>query len=204
MLQWMIDAAWAGALVAEIINIEIATAVRAMITVWILPRTTRPLPEIGSQQELHRAEYRTRIFHAPCMVVFLESMGECGDLRRRAFLGLLALAAGCGAPAARLSHLLVLAQAGPGDPFAQSLRSVIEAGRLARVDVAEVAGVRSMSEADRRGEPRLREPQVMVAGPVLVAEAAADHSGHVLARTTPLARLVGEWEVVVSSPRSRF
>ncbi|MBO3752890.1 hypothetical protein J5X84_43155 [Streptosporangiaceae bacterium NEAU-GS5] len=125
-------------------------------------------------------------------------------MRRRAFLGLLALAAGCGTPAARLSRLSLLAEGGAADSFARSLRSVIEAGRLTKVDLAEVSSLTSMSGVGRRDGPELIEAQVMVAGPALVAEAAADHTGHVLARTTPLARLVGEWEVLVASPRSRF
>jgi putative tricarboxylic transport membrane protein len=101
-----------------------------------------------------------------------------------------------------LSRLSLLAPDGR-DAFAGSLRSVIEADRLARVDVTETSPAAASAGLGRRSD-QPREPQVMVAGPGLVAEAAAAPAGRVLARTTPLARLVGEWEVLVASPRSRF
>ncbi|TKK81138.1 hypothetical protein FDA94_33775 [Herbidospora galbida] len=121
-------------------------------------------------------------------------------MRRREFLlwgaGLAALAAGCGAGprplGVPLSLVVPAVVGGHDDGFAQELRRVVTRRGLARaVDVTTCDGDKASIKDFTRGASRGR---MLVAGPALVN----------LSGTVPLARMAGEWSVVVAPMGSRL
>ncbi|WP_182880212.1 Bug family tripartite tricarboxylate transporter substrate binding protein [Microbispora sp. H10949] len=134
-------------------------------------------------------------------------------MRRRTVLalGVLALAGGCGTPAPPYLGEISLLVPGPpecwGDGVARSLKSLIEARRWAgRVLVTRDAGGGGASAVGRFAVGR--PDRLMVADPLLLADCALgrapDEAGPFAARTVPLARLAGEWQVLVASPDSGY
>ncbi len=125
---------------------------------------------------------------------------EEGGVRRREFLlwgaGLAALAAGCGADprplGVPLSLVVPAVVGGHDDPFARELRRVVTERGLARAAaVTACEGDKASIKDFTRGAGRGR---LLVAGPALVNTAG----------TAPLARMAGEWSVVVAPMGSRL
>ncbi|WP_157522205.1 Bug family tripartite tricarboxylate transporter substrate binding protein [Herbidospora cretacea] len=115
-------------------------------------------------------------------------------MRRREFLlwgaGIAALAAGCGADprplGVPLSLVVPAAVGGQDDRFAHELRTVVrERGLAHAVDVTTCDGHRTTIRGFAEGRSSGR---LLVAGPALVNTAG----------TVPLARMAGEWAVVVA------
>ncbi|WP_405085905.1 Bug family tripartite tricarboxylate transporter substrate binding protein [Microbispora sp. NBC_01389] len=138
-------------------------------------------------------------------------------MRRRTVLalGVLALAGGCGAPAPSYRGEISLLVPGPpecwGDGVARSLKSLIEARRWARrVLITRDAQGGGASALGRFAAGRA--DRLMVADPLLLADCALGDApgdapgdvGSFAARTVPLARLAGEWQVLVASPGSGY
>ncbi|GIH26493.1 C4-dicarboxylate ABC transporter substrate-binding protein [Acrocarpospora phusangensis] len=114
------------------------------------------------------------------------------------------IAVGCGPGQGGMlaGHMLLLVPAPAGDPFPRTFKNVAEArGLLSEITVTPYgAGARAIAEF-----ARLRRPdRLLVAGPALVAAAATGDADSLIASTTPLARLAGEWLLFVASPRSGF
>jgi putative tricarboxylic transport membrane protein len=128
-------------------------------------------------------------------------------LRRRTALalglGMIAFAAGCGTRTPQLTKSISLVVAGGrGGVYAEVLRTLIEGGGLAPAARIRHEPARSLALA--RFAASAGPEEVMVVDPGLVALAAMDRSGPFFGRTVPLARLAGEWEVLVVPPWSVF
>ncbi|WP_084370057.1 tripartite tricarboxylate transporter substrate-binding protein [Microbispora sp. ATCC PTA-5024] len=130
-------------------------------------------------------------------------------MRRRTVLalGVLALAAGCGTQAppyqSEISLVVPGSSGGWGDSVAGELRTLIEGRRWARtVRVAGRGGEGAAAVA--RFVSAGRRTDLLVTDPALLAAAAMSGARPLLGRTAPLARLVGEWEVLVTSPDSPY
>ncbi|MEZ0072428.1 Bug family tripartite tricarboxylate transporter substrate binding protein [Planotetraspora sp. GP83] len=135
-------------------------------------------------------------------------------MRRRAVLvlgaGVAALAAGCGTdgpPSQGDISLVVPGSAGNlCDGFARELKALIEGRKWARS-----VNIRSRQGDGGSGTPSVarfvaagRRGDLMVADPALIAVAAMDRARPFAVGASPLARLAGQWEVLVTSPDSRF
>ncbi|GIH71009.1 Bug family tripartite tricarboxylate transporter substrate binding protein [Sphaerimonospora thailandensis] len=129
-------------------------------------------------------------------------------MRRRTVLvlGALALTAGCGtqAPPVQTEISLVVpgGAGGRGDGFARALRAVIESRRWARRVTVREQGDGAAALA--RFVATARSGDLMVADPALLGAAAIRHAMPLVSRTAPLARLAGEWEVLVAARDSSF
>lgn len=137
-------------------------------------------------------------------------------VRRRTVLalGALALAAGCGTKPPSIQAELSLVVPGDfgglggrgggrGGGFARELRAVIESRRWARrVEVREQGdGFAAFARFIATGRPG----DLMVADPALLGAAALrGATAQLVSRTVPLARLTGEWQVLVAGPDSAF
>ncbi|WP_055482298.1 tripartite tricarboxylate transporter substrate-binding protein [Sphaerimonospora mesophila] len=129
-------------------------------------------------------------------------------MRRRTVLvlGALALTAGCGtqAPPVQTEISLVVPgrTGGRGDGFARALRALIESRRWARRVALREQGDGAAALA--RFVATARSGDLMVADPALLGAVAMRHAAPLVSRTAPLARLAGEWEVLVAPPDSGF
>lgn len=128
-------------------------------------------------------------------------------MRRRTVLalGVLALAGACGTQAPPYRSEISLLVPGPaggwGDGVAGGLKSLIETRRWARaVRIGRLTGD-GRAALTRFAAQRA---DLVIADPALLAECAPGHGPALIARTAPLARLAGEWEVLVSSPDSGY
>ncbi|GAA4588807.1 tripartite tricarboxylate transporter substrate-binding protein [Planotetraspora phitsanulokensis] len=133
-------------------------------------------------------------------------------MRRRSVFalgaGVLALAAGCGTADPPVQREIAFVVPGPSGgqnaAFARVMKALIEHRRWAhKVGVSTRPGgggtlaIARFVAAGRQGD-------LMVADPALVAVAAMDRAAPIAGSTWPLARLAGQWEVLVASPASRF
>ncbi|MEO3861686.1 tripartite tricarboxylate transporter substrate-binding protein [Acrocarpospora sp. B8E8] len=98
--------------------------------------------------------------------------------------------------------VLLFVPAPAGDLFPRAFATMAEArGRLPKIMIAPCdGGIVTIAEFARAR----RSDRLMVAGPALVAAAAGNDAGALIASTTPLARMAGEWLLFVAAPRSRF
>ena len=121
----------------------------------------------------------------------------------RSAAALLALLASAAAAQAQipLDRLTIVAPAAPGggwDQTARAMQHALEAERLARVVTVEnvpgAAGTVGLAQFVRDGRS---EPALLVTGLVMVGAIVFNDSPVSLAATTPIARLTGEYEVVV-------
>ncbi|WP_214411792.1 Bug family tripartite tricarboxylate transporter substrate binding protein [Sphaerisporangium fuscum] len=133
-------------------------------------------------------------------------------MRRRQVLalgaGLFALAAGCGNPVGsrRLSSTTI-SMVAPGptggdvDLVARTLKGVAEKESLTGgVEVVNRPLRTALTEFLRAGRPG----QVLLARPAMVGTIRPVRQAHAFAGTTPLARLCGEWELLVVPSSSRL
>jgi putative tricarboxylic transport membrane protein len=121
---------------------------------------------------------------------------------------MLALIAGCvpgNLAFAQVISLVVPAPpGGRSEAFAKALKALIESRRLARsVQIHNrSAGDGRLALVEFAGT---RQPNdLMVTGPGLVAVAAMNRASALIGTTSPLARLAGEWQVLVVPKDSRF
>ncbi|MEV7804131.1 tripartite tricarboxylate transporter substrate-binding protein [Microbispora sp. NPDC088329] len=128
-------------------------------------------------------------------------------MRRRTVLalGALALAGACGVQAPPYRRELSLAVPGPpggcGDGVAAGFKALIEGRRWARaVRIRRETGDGGQLLA-RPGGPRT---DLVIADPALLAACALTRDPLLVTRAVPLARLAGEWEVLVASPDSGY
>ncbi|MBX6384334.1 MAG: hypothetical protein IRZ07_15405 [Microbispora sp.] len=129
-------------------------------------------------------------------------------MRRRTVLalGVLALAGACGVPAPpRPRSELTLAVPGPpggcGDGVAAGFKALVERRGWARaVQIRREPGDgRALARPDGAARADL-----VIADPALLASCALARDPLRVARAAPLARLAGEWEVLVASPDSAY
>lgn len=118
-----------------------------------------------------------------------------------AFLAL-ALAAACAFPAAALDSLRIIAPAKPGGGWDQTARALDEAmraaGQATTVTVENVAGAGgTVGLAQLVGREKGDPGVLMVTGLVMAGAVLTNHSTATLDMTTPIARLTGEYEVIV-------
>jgi putative tricarboxylic transport membrane protein len=136
-------------------------------------------------------------------------------MKRRDFIKIsAALAASTALPwatsaSAALDDLRIIAPAKPGggwDQTARALEEVTRALNLAgAVSVENVAGAGgTIGLAQLAGKESGNSKVLMVMGLVMVGAVLTNGSGVTLAQTTPIARLTGEWEVVVVPAASEF
>ncbi|GAA4560312.1 Bug family tripartite tricarboxylate transporter substrate binding protein [Planotetraspora kaengkrachanensis] len=133
-------------------------------------------------------------------------------MRRRSVFalgaGVLALAAGCGTADPPVQSEIAFVVPGPSGgqnaAFARVMKELIEHRRWAhKVGVSARPGgggtlaIARFVAAGRQGD-------LMVADPALVSVAVMDRAAPIAGSTWPLARLAGQWEVLVASPSSRF
>ncbi|GII57421.1 C4-dicarboxylate ABC transporter substrate-binding protein [Planotetraspora thailandica] len=133
-------------------------------------------------------------------------------MRRRTVLalgaGVLALAAGCGTGDPPIQREIDFVVPGPSggrsERIARLMKAVIERRGWARtVGISSQpggGGALAISRFFAGG----RQSDLMVADPALVAVAAMDRTRPLASGTWPLARLAGQWEVLVAAPGSRF
>lgn len=129
-------------------------------------------------------------------------------MRRRTVLalGVLALAGACGvhSPPRRREELSLAVPGPPGgcrDGVAAGLKALIERSGWARaVRIRREAGDGGPALAGKGG-PR---PDLLIADPSLLAARALARDPLLVTRAAPLARLAGEWEVLVASPDSGY
>ncbi|MEU7883967.1 tripartite tricarboxylate transporter substrate-binding protein [Microbispora bryophytorum] len=128
-------------------------------------------------------------------------------MRRRSVLalGALALAGACGVQAPRRRGELSLAVPGPpggcGDDVAAGFKSLIEGRGWARAVQIRREARDGGTALARQGGPRA---DLVIADPALLAACARARDPLLVARAVPLARLTGEWEVLVASPDSGY
>jgi putative tricarboxylic transport membrane protein len=136
-------------------------------------------------------------------------------MKRRDFIKIsAALAASTALPwatsaSAALEDLRIIAPAKPGggwDQTARSLEEVVRALNLAgTVSVENVTGAGgTIGLAQLAGKESGNAKVLMVMGLVMVGAILTNGSAVTLAQTTPIARLTGEWEVVVVPAASEF
>ncbi|GAA0433824.1 C4-dicarboxylate ABC transporter substrate-binding protein [Acrocarpospora corrugata] len=113
------------------------------------------------------------------------------------------LGTGCGSrrEPAVAGPLLLYAPEPPGDPFCRTFQTVVEHRHLTKVMLSPCGGGPGTIAQFARSE---RPDHLMVAGPTLVQAAATGDADALIASTTPLARLAGEWLLFVASPRAAF
>jgi putative tricarboxylic transport membrane protein len=133
-------------------------------------------------------------------------------VRRRTVLvlgaGALALAAGCGTDDPPIQPEIAFVVPGPSggrsEVFARLMKAVIERrGWARRVGISSQPGGGG-TLAIARFFAAGRQSDLMVADPALVAVAAMDRTRPLTGGTRPLAKLAGQWEVLVASPDSSF
>lgn len=135
-------------------------------------------------------------------------------MRRRTFIvagaggGMFAFLAGCAPGRLTVAQAISLVVPGPpgsrSEAFAKALKALIESRGLAR-------GVRIRNRSVGDGRLALvefagtRHPNdLMILGPSLIAIAAMNRAGALIGSTLPLAKLAGEWQVLVAPQGSRF
>lgn len=106
----------------------------------------------------------------------------------------------------RLDRITLIAPAAPGggwDQTARAMQRALEVDRLVRlVQVENVPGAAGLvGLAQFVNDPR-RAPALLVTGLVMVGAVAFNNSPVSLVQTTPIARLTGEYEVIVVPPGS--
>lgn len=109
----------------------------------------------------------------------------------------------------RAQSLTIVAPAAPGggwDQLARTVARVLERERLAtRVQVQNLAGAAGTIGLARFATAQRGDPNaVLITGLVMVGGIVANRAPVTLEVTTPLARLVGEYEVIVVPARSPF
>lgn len=109
----------------------------------------------------------------------------------------------------RAQSLTLVAPAAPGggwDQLARTVARVLERERLAtRVQVQNLAGAAGTIGLARFATAQRGDPNtVLIAGLVMVGGIVSNRAPVTLEATTPLARLVGEYEVIVVPARSPF
>lgn len=109
---------------------------------------------------------------------------------------------GCGRPSAPAQTLTLLAPASPGGGWDQTarvmqqvLRSAGLTGNAQVVNVPGAGGVIGLAQVvnARQGDPNL----IMVTGLIMMGAILTNNSAVTMAQVTPLARLLGEYEVLV-------
>jgi putative tricarboxylic transport membrane protein len=101
-----------------------------------------------------------------------------------------------------LQRLTIIAPAAPGggwDQTARAMQRALEAEQLVRVvSVENVPGAAgTVGLARFVNDPPRHEPALLVTGLVMVGAIVFNNSGASLSQTTPIARLTGEYEVIV-------
>ncbi len=116
--------------------------------------------------------------------------------------GAVALAAGCAHRKDRVASPISLIVPAPADSFASTFKGAVEKRRL----VSSVTiGPQSMDLTTIARFAGSRRPDLlMLAGPGMVTAAAGSDATALLASTTPLARLAGDWLLIVAPRHSRF
>jgi putative tricarboxylic transport membrane protein len=133
-----------------------------------------------------------------------------GLWRRRLAAAMLALGTlGLAPPAHALDQLKLIAPAAPGggwDLTARSMQRALQAsGILKKVQVANLPGAGgTIGLAKFVDTEKGRGDALLVSGLVMVGAILANNSPVSLADTTPIARLTGEYEIVVVPARSKF
>ena len=125
---------------------------------------------------------------------------------RAGLLALIILPLVIGQPQQPLERLTMVAPAAPGggwDQTARAMQRALEADRLVRlVQVENVPGAAGVvGLAQFVNNPR-HAPALLVTGLVMVGAVAFNNSPVSLVHTTPIARLTGEYEVIVVPPGS--
>ena len=136
----------------------------------------------------------------------MHGQGMASNIRRFARLAgvlLLAAAAACGgAPGTASDVLTILAPASPGGGWDQTARAMQaalqqdgETGRVRVVNVAGAGGTIGLAQFVNAGQGR--GDTVLVTGLIMVGAVLTNRSAVTLEQTTPIARLTGDYELLV-------